>query len=52
MIQYKYGILDDAGKVVRWVFDKPSEAYQFIVVKIKRARKPKLDLSQFEAAPF
>lgn len=52
MINTKYGILDDAGKVVRWVFDKPSEAYKFIIVKIKRPRKPKLDLSQFEPAPF
>ena len=48
----KYGILDYAGKVVRWVWDKPSDAYQYITVKIKRTRKPRIDLSQVEEAPF
>lgn len=48
----KYGILDYAGKVVRWVWEKPSDAYQYITVKIKRTRKPRIDLSQVEEAPF
>ncbi len=48
----KYGILDYAGKVVRWVWEKPSDAYQYITVKIKRTRRPRIDLSQVEEAPF
>lgn len=48
MIQY--GILDDDGAVVRWVWDKP--AYPHITRKVTRARKPKIDLNQFEPAPF
>ena len=48
MIQY--GILDDDGAVVRWVWNKP--AYPHITRKIYRARKQKIDLSKFEPAPF
>lgn len=48
MIQY--GILDDFGEVVRWVWDKPSLPH--ITRKVPRYRKPKIDLSQFEDAPF
>ena len=44
----KYGILDDEGKVVRWVFDKPD--YPHIVEKIKR--KPKFDPAQCPDALF
>lgn len=43
----KYGILDDEGRVVRWVWDKPP--YPHIVYKIK---KPKLDLSGVPDALF
>jgi hypothetical protein len=48
MIQY--GILDDEGAVVRWVWTKPD--YPHITRKVPRKRKAKIDLSQFEAAPF
>jgi hypothetical protein len=48
----KYGILDYMGKVVRWVWDKPGDGYQYITVKIKRQRKPRIDLSQLPEAPF
>lgn len=48
----KYGILDDDDRVIRWVWDKPSEGYRFIVQRIPRKKKPPLDLSQFEEAPF
>ena len=48
----RYGILDYAGKVVRWVWERPADHYQYITVKIKRTRKPRIDLSQVEEAPF
>lgn len=48
----KYGILDEMGAVIRWVWEKPSDAYQYITVKIKRTRKPRIDLSQLPEAPF
>lgn len=48
----KYGIIDDDGKVIRWVFNKPSDHYQYITVVVPRKRKPKIDLSKFEEAPF
>ena len=47
---FKYGILDDEGRVVRWVWDKPS--YPHVAVKVPRPRKPKLDLSNVPDAPF
>jgi len=46
----KYGILDDEGQVVRWVWEKPP--YPHIVQKFKRPRKPKLDLSNVPDALF
>ena len=46
----KYGILDDEGLVVRWVWVEPP--YPHIVQKIKRQRNPKLDLSNVPEAPF
>lgn len=48
MIQY--GILDDEGAVVRWVWDNPS--YPHITRKVPRHRKPKIDWTNFEPAPF
>lgn len=48
MIQY--GILDDDNVVMRWVWFKPD--YPHITRKVQRKRKPKLDLSKFEDAPF
>jgi|Laugresbdmm110sn_1035088.scaffolds.fasta_scaffold367407_1 hypothetical protein len=48
MIQY--GILDDDGAVVRWVWDKPS--YPHITRKVPRRRKPKFDISTLPDAPF
>lgn len=49
----KYGILDDDGAVVRWVWSAPDPAhYRFITVRIPKPRQVKLDLSQFEPAPF
>jgi hypothetical protein len=46
----RYGILDDEGKVVRWVWEKPT--YTHVVQKIKRYRKPKIDLSNALEALF
>ena len=46
----RYGILDDEGNVVRWVWEKPP--YPHIVQKIKRQRKKKLDLSNVPDALF
>ena len=46
----RYGILDDEGKVVRWVWTMPP--YPHIVEKIKRLRKPKTDTSKVPDAPF
>ena len=43
----KYGILDDEGRVVRWVWTMPP--YPHIVYKIK---KPKPDLSGVPDALF
>ena len=48
MIQY--GILDDFGAVVRWVWDKPP--YPHITRKVSRYRKPKFDISTLPDAPF
>ena len=48
MIQY--GILDDDGAVVRWVWHKPD--YPHITRRVTRSRKPRIDLSQYEAALF
>ena len=42
--------LDDEGAVVRWVWDKPP--YPHITRKVPRRRKPKIDFSNFEPAPF
>jgi hypothetical protein len=46
----RYGILDDEGKVVRWVWTLPP--YPHIVEKIKRLRKTKTDTSKVPDAPF
>jgi hypothetical protein len=46
----KYGILDDEGKVIRWVWAVPP--YPHIVQKIKRQRKQKLDLSKVQEGLF
>lgn len=48
MIQY--GILDDDGVVVRWVWVKPD--YPHITRKVIRKRKKKVDLTKFEDAPY
>ena len=48
----KYGVLDAEGEVVRWVWERPGAQYRFIVVKVKRERRPRVDLSQFEPALF
>ena len=48
----KYGILDDENKVVRWLDFKPSSNYKFIIVKIPRDIKPKIDWNNFDIAPF
>jgi hypothetical protein len=49
-LSYKFGLLDDEGKVVRWLWFKPS--YPHVVMKIKRQRRPPLDLSKVEDAPY
>ena len=46
----RYGILDDEGKVIRWVWVEPP--YPHIVVKVKRKQKPKLDLSKVQEGLF
>jgi hypothetical protein len=46
----RYGILDDEGQVIRWVWTVPP--YPHVVERIKRKRKPKLDLSQVPDALF
>jgi len=46
----QYGILDDEGNVVRWLWTKP--AYPHIERKVKRLKKPKIDLAKFETALF
>jgi hypothetical protein len=46
----KYGILDDEGLVIRWVWVEPP--YPHVVVKVKRKQKPKLDLSSALDALF
>lgn len=51
MTLIKYGILDDEGQVVRWVYDKPAHD-QFIVVKIKRQKRKAIDWANIEEAPF
>lgn len=43
----KYGILDDFNEVIRWVYYKPSDHYQYVTVRIK---KQNIDLSTFEEA--
>lgn len=48
----KYGLLDDEGELVRWVWERPSEQYRFIVVRVPRVRRPRFDPTQFEPAPF
>jgi len=46
----QYGILDDEGVVVRWLWTKPP--YPHIERKVKRLKKPKIDLAKFETALF
>jgi len=46
----RYGILDDEGRVIRWVWHPPP--YPHVVQKIKRQRKPKTDISNLPNAPF
>ena len=46
----RYGILDDEGEVVRWVWEKPAPHYRYIVQRVQVA--PAVDWSDFEPAPF
>ena len=46
----RYGILDDFGDVVRWVWDKPARHYRYVTRKMKR--KPAVDWANFEPALF
>lgn len=48
----KYGILDDLNEVVRWVWDQPGKEYAFVIKKIKRPKKEKIDFNKFEEALF
>ena len=34
----RYGILDDDGTVLRWVYQQPASCYRYIVEKIKRQK--------------
>lgn len=36
----RYGILDDAGQVVRWVWERPSEGVPFVEVSEPRVIVP------------
>ena len=45
----RYGILDDFGDVIRWVWSKPSSSYQFITEKVK---EDKINWNDFEQALF
>jgi hypothetical protein len=46
-MKLKYGILDDFGEVIRWVWDRPV-GREYIVVKIPP--KPKLDTTKLPEA--
>lgn len=46
----KFGILDDEGQVVRWVWDKPGLGYQFITVKVPKHKRAAIDLAAFPEA--
>lgn len=48
----RYGISDDFGDIIRWVWDKPSSNYKFIVGRIKVQKEPKIDWNNFEIALF
>lgn len=50
MITVRYGILDDAGDVVRWTWDKPSDAYQYVERQVEVTKKPPIDWNNFEPA--
>jgi hypothetical protein len=46
----RYGILDDFGEVIRWVWDKPSKNYRYITERVKV--EPVIDWNNFEPALF
>lgn len=46
----RYGILDDFGEVLRWVWDKPSKHYRYITARVKV--ESVIDWSDFEPAPY
>lgn len=48
MIQY--GILDDSGRVVRWVWERPPAIYDYVLRKVRRPQRKRIDLSKFERA--
>ena len=48
----RYGILDDEGKVIRWLDYEPSACYEFVKVRVPRRRKPRIDWATAEEAPF
>lgn len=50
MILYRYGILDDEGRVIRWVWEKPNAEYQYVTERV--TRPPPVDWDNFEEAPF
>jgi hypothetical protein len=45
----KFGILDEYDEVIRWVWERPSGEYRYIVVKIK---KKTIDWSNIEEGTF
>lgn len=47
----KYGLLDDFGEVVRWVWERPT-GRAYIEIKVPKVRKPRLDISQLPDALF
>jgi len=47
----RYGILDDFGEVIRWVWDKPSSKhYKFVTQRVKP--EPVIDWNNFKRALF
>lgn len=52
MRRIRYGILDDFGEVVRWVWDKPSPKYLYITQRIKRENAYQNAVTAVGYAPF
>ena len=47
----KFGILDDFGEVIKWVWERPTNR-EYITVKVPKPRKPKSNLASLPDALF